>query len=209
MKVFILNKFRILTVLIVFISCVKLNFYAQESSNSKKIVFYFLEKEKTNIDSTLFNEYFKALNNEDSLIFILITNSHCHLIGKQQFNNEKETIYNDLVYNIFNVADKIDHKQLDGVKILKSTAEIYNSQIQNKYENKLISNHNYEIDFILDVDDINRYYHKDSKLFNLFNNIRLLDLIEEDKVLYTIYYSNKLNEILNMNSLNNFQHQQF
>ena len=76
------------------------------------------------------------------MIFILINNNHCTIVGEQQFNQERSIIYNDLLYNVFNVSDKIKHKELDNVKILKSLADIYNKLIFDSLE----PNEKYKID---------------------------------------------------------------
>lgn len=165
------------------------------STSSKRIIFYYLENSKNKMDVELINNYFNDINSNDSLLFVLINNSNCKIVGQNEFTTNKDDIIKHLYYEISNSFEGLNHNDLNIIEILNSISSIFNKHINSDYINgELVTNGFYEFNFIIDINDLSIVIKSQSKFINLIENIQFISLTENKKSNFSLFTSiNKFN----------------
>ena len=157
-----------------------------------------MENPYGSVDKSLINRFFETQNIlDDDFYFVIINPSYIIPLFEDDLDgfkrDEKNIIINELLNQLSNLNEFINHEDLNSRSILVSISKYYESQLKFSDSEilKLKNDDNINFSFIVDTDDFSKYNKKSSKFFDLMDAISLVSLIPKDKLDSRMFISAK------------------
>ena len=178
--------------LILSLTFIKVNVLSMEIDTSKSelnFIFYYIEDKHFDDNSIeMINNVMNDVSEDGKKALMAFNGSKLVL-----FNNEKEEV-NTITYLLDSIKTYSNYYSFDNEKEIIYKTELLNNitEVFEKYifSSKILEEKiklNCHIHFLVDSDNLNLLLNDDSNILDLFNNISLISLIDNDDLKLSIY----------------------